>query len=97
VPVTVVLVGPNRVIQTKTVESDGYNAVQLGFDDQKEQRVTKPLLGHFKKHNARRSSASASSVISLPVKPGDVVGPAFLRRAILWMPSASPRAADLKA
>ena len=52
VPVTVVLVGPNRVIQTKTVESDGYNAVQLGFDDQKEQRVTKPLLGHFKKHGA---------------------------------------------
>ena len=31
--------------------SDGYNAVQLGFDDQKEQRVTKPLLGHIKKQN----------------------------------------------
>ncbi len=52
VPVTVVLAGPNRVIQTKTVHSDGYNAVQLGFDDQKEHRVTKPLLGHFKKFGA---------------------------------------------
>jgi large subunit ribosomal protein L3 len=49
--VTVVLAGPNRVLQCKTQESDGYNAVQLGFDDQKDQRVTKPLLGHIKKHN----------------------------------------------
>ena len=51
IPVTVVLCGPNRVLQCKTVESDGYKAVQLGFDDQKEQRVTKPLLGHLKKFN----------------------------------------------
>jgi len=51
-PVTVVLAGPNRVLQVKTQASkDGYNAVQLGFDDQKEQRVTKPLPGHIKKHN----------------------------------------------
>jgi large subunit ribosomal protein L3 len=49
-PVTVVLAGPNRVLQVKTQASkDGYNAVQLGFDDQKEQRLTKPLLGHIKK------------------------------------------------
>ena len=53
VPVTVVLAGPNRVLQVKTqAGKDGYNAVQLGFDDQKEQRLTKPLLGHIKKHNA---------------------------------------------
>ena len=38
VPVTVVLAGPNRVIQCKTVETDGYKAVQLGFDQQKEDR-----------------------------------------------------------
>ena len=49
--VTVVLAGPNRVLQCKTQQSDGYNSVQLGFDDQKDQRVTKPLLGHIKKHN----------------------------------------------
>jgi large subunit ribosomal protein L3 len=47
--VTIVHVGPNRVIQVKTQQSDGYNAVQLGLDEQKEQRVTKPALGHFKK------------------------------------------------
>ncbi len=43
IPVTVVLAGPNRVLQVKTqAGKDGYNAVQLGFDDQKEQRITKP-------------------------------------------------------
>lgn len=47
--VTIVGVGPNRVLQVKTQQSDGYNAVQLGFGEQKEHRVTKPLLGHFKK------------------------------------------------
>ena len=76
VPVTVVLAGPNRVIQTKTAHSDGYNAVQLGFDDQKEHRVTKALMGHFKKHGA----AAVKRVrefrnFTLEVKPGDIVGP----------------------
>jgi large subunit ribosomal protein L3 len=76
VPVTIVLAGPNRVIQTKTVESDGYNAVQLGFDDQKEQRVTKPLLGHFKKFSALPvKRVREFRDFSLQVKPGDVVGP----------------------
>ena len=52
VPVTVVLAGPNRVLQVKTqAGKDGYNSVQLGFDDQKEQRLTKALLGHIKKQN----------------------------------------------
>src|ERR1700728_1652473 len=76
VPVTIVLVGPNRVIQTKTVESDGYNAVQLGFEDQKEHRMTKPLLGHFKKHSATPTKRVREfRDFSLPVKPGDIVGP----------------------
>jgi large subunit ribosomal protein L3 len=75
VPVTVVLVGPNRVIQTKTQESDGYNAVQLGFDDQKEQRVTKGLLGHFKKFGAAPTKRVREfRDFTLPVKPGDVIG-----------------------
>ena len=52
IPVTVVEVGGNTILQTKTVESDGYNAVQVGYNDQKEQRVSKPLLGHFKKHGS---------------------------------------------
>jgi large subunit ribosomal protein L3 len=73
--VTVVAVGPNRVIQVKTQESDGYNAVQLGFDDQKEQRLTKPLLGHIKKHNAAPvKRIKEFRDFTLTVKPGDTVG-----------------------
>ncbi len=49
VPVTVVEAGPCVVSQLKTVESDGYNAVQMGFGDIKPKHVTKPLQGHFKK------------------------------------------------
>ena len=74
-PVTVVQVGPNRVIQVKTQESDGYNAVQLGFDDQKEQRLSKALLGHIKKHNSTAvKRIKEFRDFSLTVKPGDTVG-----------------------
>ena len=48
-PVTVILAEPNAVLQVKTVENDGYAAAQVGVFDQKEHRVTKPELGHFKK------------------------------------------------
>lgn len=75
VPVTVVLAGPNRVLQTKTQATDGYNAVQLGFDDQKEHRMTKAMLGHFKKHNATSTKRVREfRDFTLQVKPGDVVG-----------------------
>src|SRR5580692_11304711 len=74
-PVTVVLAGPNRVLQCKTQESDGYNAVQLGFDDQKEQRMTKPLLGHIKKQNgAAVKRIREFRDFPVAVKPGDTVG-----------------------
>lgn len=49
IPVTVVEAGPVKVIQKKTVENDGYNAVQVGFADVKEKRVNRPLKGHFDK------------------------------------------------
>ncbi len=49
VPVTVVEAGPNVVVSIKTDDSDGYNAVQLGFDEQKASRVNKPETGHFEK------------------------------------------------
>ena len=49
VPVTVVEAGPCVVSMKKTVENDGYEAVQLGFGDIKPKHVTKPLQGHFKK------------------------------------------------
>ena len=49
IPVTVVEAGPCVVTQKKTVETDGYNAVQLGFEDIKESKLTKPEAGHLKK------------------------------------------------
>ncbi|MBE7034678.1 MAG: 50S ribosomal protein L3 [Ruminococcaceae bacterium] len=49
IPVTVIQAGPCRVIQKKTVENDGYDAVQVGFLEKKEKHTTKPLQGHFKK------------------------------------------------
>lgn len=49
VPVTVVEAGPNFVLQKKTVENDGYTAIQLGFDEKKEKNTTKPVMGIFKK------------------------------------------------
>ena len=49
IPVTVIDVSGNTILQTKTPEKDGYTAVQVGFGDQKEQRVSKPDMGRFKK------------------------------------------------
>lgn len=49
VPVTVILAGPNVVTQKKTEETDGYSALQLGFEDKKEHRTNKPDKGHFKR------------------------------------------------
>jgi large subunit ribosomal protein L3 len=67
------------VLQVKTqAGKDGYNAVQLGFDDQKEQRLTKALLGHIKKQNGvavKRIREFRN--FSKEVKPGDIVGPAL--------------------
>ena len=49
IPVTVIEAGPCVVAQVKTVETDGYNAIQLGFGDVKESKVNKPEKGHFTK------------------------------------------------
>jgi large subunit ribosomal protein L3 len=75
-PVTVVLAGPNRVLQVKTqAGKDGYNAVQLGFDDQKEQRLARPLLGHIKKHNGVAVKRIREfRDFSKEVKPGETLG-----------------------
>jgi large subunit ribosomal protein L3 len=75
VPVTVVQAGPNRVLQCKTVESDGYKAVQLGFGEQKEHRISKPLLGHFKKQGTSLPVKFVREFrdFTVEVKPGDTV------------------------
>ena len=49
IPVTVIEAGPCQVVQKKTVDTDGYDAVQLGFEDVKEKHVNRPAAGHFKK------------------------------------------------
>lgn len=49
IPVTVIEAGPCVVVQKKTVEADGYEAIQVGFDTIKEKKVTKPMAGHFGK------------------------------------------------
>lgn len=49
VPVTVIQAGPNYVLQKKSVEKEGYNAIQVGFDEKREVTVTKPMMGIFTK------------------------------------------------
>jgi len=86
-PVTIVLAGPNRVIQCKTIETDGYKAVQLGFDDQKESRVSKPLNGHFKKHQA----AAVRSRTPPPARRAGSVSASACRTASGGKSGSSPR------
>ena len=76
IPVTVVLAGPNRVLQVKTqAGKDGYNSVKLGFDDQKEQRLTKALVGHIKKHNGVAvKRIKEFRDFTKDVKPGEIIG-----------------------
>lgn len=74
IPCTVIEAGPCPVIQVKTVDNDGYNAVQLGFGEIKPKLVNKPLKGHFKKAkvNPTRYIREFRSM-HLDVKPGDLV------------------------
>lgn len=86
-PVTVVLAGPNRVLQVKTKDSkDGYSAVQLGFGAQKPQRLAKPKLGHLKKFGVEVKDKSTEALngvqrirefrnFSKEVKAGELLGP----------------------
>ncbi len=75
IPVTVVQAGPCAVLQVKTKKSDGYDAVQLGFDEKKEKRCTKPALGHFRKAEAtpRRFVREIRLDATSEFKPGDEV------------------------
>jgi large subunit ribosomal protein L3 len=76
VPVTVVQAGPCPVTQVKTVASDGYNAVQIGFGPQKESRLTSPEIGHLKKAGLTQfvSHLSEFRTASAPeLKVGDVL------------------------
>ncbi|MHA1570736.1 MAG: 50S ribosomal protein L3 [Alphaproteobacteria bacterium] len=71
VPVTVIQAGPCRVVQVKTRERDGYEAVQVGFGVRKRQRTTKPLIGHY--HKAK--CEPAEWLRELPMPEGDAPEP----------------------
>ncbi len=75
VPVTVIEAGPCVVVQQKSNEKEGYSAVQLGFEDQKEQRLNKPASGHFKKAgvSAKRILRELRVEGSADVAIGDVI------------------------
>ena len=70
IPCTILEVGPCKVTQIKTKEVDGYNAIQLGFSEQKESRVSKAALGHFKKAD----SAPLRKLVEFPVDSEVVLG-----------------------
>lgn len=67
-PVTVIEAGGNTVLQVKSQEKNGYDSVQVGFDSQKESRVSKPLLGHFQKANAEPKKFVREFRLSSPVE-----------------------------
>ncbi len=75
IPVTVIEAGPCYVVQKKTVDTDGYDAVQLGFEDIREKLVTKPAAGHFKKAgvSAKRHLKEFRLENAAAMNPGDVV------------------------
>ncbi len=74
-PVTVVKAGPCVVLQVKTVETDGYDAIQLGFGDCKAHRSTVPMIGHAAKAGSgpKRFAREIRLTEAAEVKPGDVV------------------------
>ena len=86
IPVTVIEAGPCTVVQKKTLENDGYEAVQMGFQPVAERKLTKPELGHLKKAGAEPLKVlkefrldDCSTVTCSP-------------RAIMWTAPASARA-----
>jgi len=56
IPVTVIKAGPCRIVNIKTKEKDGYEALQFGFETRKEKNTNKPLLGYYKKNNIEPAS-----------------------------------------
>ena len=86
VPCTVLQAGPCTVTQVKSVEKDGYFAIQLGFDDKKEKRTTKAELGHFRKVNTapKRKLIEFTGFEEGKVKEGEVIT-AELFRSDNWV------------
>jgi large subunit ribosomal protein L3 len=74
IPCTVIEAGPCTVSQVRTIEKDGYEAIQLGFLDKKEKHATKPEIGHFKKAgSAPKKKVMEFSEFGDDVKLGDII------------------------
>ncbi|MCF6158129.1 MAG: 50S ribosomal protein L3 [wastewater metagenome] len=75
IPVTVIQLGPCSVMQVKTVETDKYAAVQLGFDSKKKKNATKPEIGHAAKASTepKRFVREVKSDVKADLKPGQVI------------------------
>jgi len=75
IPVTVIEAGPCVVAQVKTVERDGYRAIQLGYGDVKESKVNKPMAGHYKKAGVspKRYLAEVDAEEGVEYKVGDEI------------------------
>ena len=76
VPVTVIEAGPCYVTQVKTLERDGYEAAQIGFEAKKEKQTTRPLQGHFKKAKVEPQRIVREVAVEdiAACEPGQVVG-----------------------
>jgi large subunit ribosomal protein L3 len=74
VPCTVIEAGPCAVVQVRTIEKDGYTAVQLGYGDIAERKVSQPLAGHFKKAGiAPKRHIKEFRMDNITVAPGETV------------------------
>ena len=75
IPVTVVKAGPCPIVQVKSVNRDGYNAIQIAYEQVKEKKVSKPLLGHFKKAHLTAHRRLAELRLDEPAKykRGDIL------------------------
>ena len=74
IPCTVIEAGPCAVSQIRTIEKDGYEAIQLGFLDKKEKHATKPEIGHFKKAGtAPKKKVVEFDSFGIDVKLGDII------------------------
>jgi len=72
-PVTLVKAGPCFVIQVKNKEKDGYEAVQIGFEEIKDKKTSKPQKGHFKKHNSEKNYYYLREFPNGKLKSGDQI------------------------
>jgi large subunit ribosomal protein L3 len=79
-PVTVIAAGPCVVTQLKTVDRDGYSAIQIGFGDVKEHRLTSPLKGHFAAHGVK----PARVLREIPIDADEVIEEGFEFKADIF-------------